>query len=118
MSLRRRLIKSFHFAFRGLQYAWRHELNFRIETLTALVVVIAGLVLGITREEWMALLLVILSVFVLELFNSVIEILVDLVKPRLHEYVQIVKDVMAGAVLLASLIAAVIGFTIFIPYII
>ncbi len=67
--------------------------------------------------ERVILLTVILAVLVLELLNTGIERLIDLLKPRLDDYVKDVKDVMAAAVLLASFFAVVIGIVIFWPHI-
>ncbi|MFH1430007.1 MAG: diacylglycerol kinase, partial [Candidatus Uhrbacteria bacterium] len=67
--------------------------------------------------EWAVLVIVSGSVLVLECCNSAMERLIDLLKPRLHGYVKEVKDVMAGAVLIASLVAVAVGVVIFAPYI-
>lgn len=67
--------------------------------------------------ERVILLLAIASVLVLELLNSMIERLVDLVKPRLHGYVRDIKDLMAAAVLVASLFALAVGSIIFFPHV-
>lgn len=107
---------SFINALRGLHYTISHEPNFRIQLVAAFLVIVAGLAFSISRTEWLVIFLVISSVFVLELLNSAVEILVDLVKPRLHEYVRLIKDITAAAVLLASIIAAIIGLMIFVPY--
>jgi len=53
---------------------------------------------------------------VLELLNSAVERLVDLFKPRIHEYAEEVKDIMAGAVLMGSIGAAVVGVIVFWPH--
>lgn len=107
---------SFIHASLGLHYTINHEPNFRIQLAAAFLVIVMGLTFGISRTEWLIIFLVISSVLVLELLNSAVEILVDLVKPRLHEYVRLIKDVAAAAVLLASVIAAIIGLMIFVPY--
>lgn len=116
------MFKKFRYSFinalRGLIYTINHEPNFRIQLAAAFLVVIIGLIFSISRLEWIVIFLVISSVLVLELLNSAVEILVDLVKPRLHEYVRLIKDITAAAVLLASAVAVVIGLTIFVPHII
>lgn len=111
-----RFYKSLLYALRGLGYVVHHEPNFRIQLVTAFLVIVAGFAFSISRMEWLVIFLVISSVLVLELLNSAVEILVDLVKPRLHEYVRLVKDIMAAAVLIASIVAVVAGLLIFIPY--
>jgi len=67
--------------------------------------------------ERSVLLLVAMSVLVLELLNSSVERMVDLVKPRLHEYVADIKDIMAGAVLLAALFALLLAVIILGPHV-
>jgi diacylglycerol kinase len=74
-----------------------------------------GIYFRVSKSEAVALILVASSVLVLELINSTLERVVDYMKPRLHHYVEVVKDMMAGAVLVASLGAAVIGIIIFYP---
>ncbi len=110
------LIRSFKHAWRGLRLAFRAEQSFRIQLAVALVVVIALAILPLSETKRWILLIVTMFVLVLELFNSSFERMVDLMKPRLDEHVAEVKDLMAGAVLLASCFAFVIGWIIFWPY--
>lgn len=112
----RTLKKSFRYAWRGLRYVFRHEQNFRIQIVIALTVLLLMLVLRVSALEAVALLLMMFSVLILEIFNTVVERFVDILKPRLNEYSQIIKDMMAGAVFLASGAAAIVGFIIFYPY--
>ena len=56
-------------------------------------------------------------VLVMELFNTILERVVDILKPRVHPYAQLIKDIMAATVLIASIGAIVVGITIFYPYI-
>lgn len=112
----RSLLASFRHAMRGLLLAYRTERSFRIQLAIALIVLIATVLLPLERWERAALLLATATVLVLELLNSSLERLVDLLKPRLHEYVADVKDLMAGAVLLAACFAALLGFLILWPY--
>jgi diacylglycerol kinase len=108
-------LRSFGHAWRGLLVCFRSERSFRFQVAAALVVTAAMFVFPLTRNERLILLVVIASVLVLELLNSSVERLVDIFKPRLDEYAKEVKDLMAGAVLLASLFALVIGALIFVP---
>ena len=82
----------------------------------ALSVVVAMLYFPLSMWERVALLLLITAVLVLELINSVFERISDGLKPRLHPMVKDIKDIMAGAVFLSSLVAAIIGILIFWPY--
>jgi len=111
------LIKSFKYAIKGIRYTFRHEQNFRIQSFIALVVVIFMFVFEISRGEAVILFLLILLVLVLELINTTLEKVVDILKPRIHHYVEVIKDLMAAMVFLASLGSLIIGILIFWPYI-
>ncbi len=112
----RQLVKSVRHALRGVRVVFVHEQSFRIQVLAAAVVVTLAATLGVTRNEWIVLLLLIAAVLSLELMNSIIERLADAFKPRIHPIVKDVKDIMAGTVLIVSMIAAIIGLAIFCPY--
>ncbi len=116
MTRTRRLIRSFGFAWKGLVTVTREEQSFRVQLFLAALILALGIIFRIKQWEAVALILVATSVLVLELVNSTLERVVDYMKPRLHHYVEVVKDIMAGAVLLASLGALVAGIVIFYPY--
>ncbi|NCU41952.1 MAG: diacylglycerol kinase [Candidatus Moranbacteria bacterium] len=110
--------KSVRHAFSGLQYAFRHEKNFRIECYIALLGVFLIIILPLDVWERVFLFAMIGWVLVAELANTIIERIVDILKPRLHPYARIIKDIMAATVLLSSLFALVIGGIILFPHII
>ncbi|MCR4280352.1 MAG: diacylglycerol kinase family protein [Candidatus Komeilibacteria bacterium] len=103
-------------AWNGVVSVWSHEANFRREIYVALVVIAAMIYLRITVKEAAVLLLVIFAVLILEVLNAVVERITDILKPRLHDYALVIKDMMAAAVLLSSLAAVLIGAIIFLPY--
>ena len=107
------LFKSFRHAWRGLRLAFRTEQNFRIHLALGLLVLIASLVFPVDPIGRWILLVVIMVVLVLELINSGMERLADLLKPRLDETVRDIKDLLAGAILLAGCFAVVIGILVF-----
>lgn len=111
-----RLINSFRNAGRGFGFVFRHEQNFRLQLLAAAAVLLLAAALPVALSDRLILLLLIFAVLSLELVNSAIEWLVDMIKPRLHDQAARIKDIMAAAVLLVSLGAAVIGAMIFWPY--
>ncbi len=111
------LIKSFKYAYKGIRYVFRHEQNFRLQVFAALVVIILMFVFGVSRNEAIVLLLLVMLVLVLELINTAFEKMIDVLKPKIHHYVEVIKDIMAAMVFLASLGAFVIGLMIFWPYI-
>lgn len=116
MKYLKHFLESKQHAWRGIRYAYAHEPNFRLQLYIAAIVMLSATVLGVTNYELIVLLLLIVSVLTLELFNTAIEALADVVKPRLHEQVRLVKDIAAGMVYLASIASVIIGGMIFYPY--
>ncbi len=112
----KRLIKSFTYAMRGLVLVWKNEQNFRLQVLISIVVLITMLVFRVPTWQAIILIMLIIFVLVLELLNTITEKMVDILKPRMHVYVEVIKDLMAAAVFISALGAAVIGSMIFIPY--
>ena len=113
----KRLFKSFMYAFNGLLKIFREEQNLRIQSLAGLFVVFLGFYYKINNFEWIILILIIGLVFIMETINSAIERISDVLKPRINTYVKEIKDIMAAAVMLSSVIAIIVGLIIFIPYI-
>jgi diacylglycerol kinase (ATP) len=111
----RRFLRSFVYAFRGIAVAMRQR-NLRIQTSIALVVVAGGFYFDISRLEWLFVIVCIALVMGLEMMNSAVEALVDLVSPEYKRLAGKVKDIAAGAVLLAAVIAAIVGLVVFVPY--
>lgn len=104
-------------AIRGMLLAFKTERSFRIQIACAIIALIASCIFPISSTERYFILLAVSLVLVLELVNSMVERLVDLVKPRLHEYARDIKDLMAAAVFMAALFAFVLGILVFWPYI-
>ena len=115
-SLSKRL-KSFVFAFRGILQVLTKEHNFWIQCVIAIIVVVSGFFFGISRMEWLFVVLAIGLVLSAEIFNTAIESLVDFISPDFNRKAGLIKDIAAGAVLLVAITAAVIGCLVFIPYI-
>lgn len=113
----KKFIRSLRHAFRGLRHVARTELSFRIQLFAAFLVCVAMFVLPLDIWERILLILMIAAVLVLEVINSIFERISDALKPRLHPMVRDVKDMMAGAVLLTSVTAVVVGVFIFLPYV-
>ena len=111
-----RLAQSFGDAWQGIKYVFKHEQNFRIQIVAAVLVLLAGILIGLGRAEFVLLFLLIVAVIVLELLNSVAEKFSDLLKPRLSHQIGVVKDIMAAVVFLAAFGALVIGLVIFWPH--
>lgn len=109
-------IKSFGYAWKGIRSCIGKEQNLSFHLIATAVVTVAGSVFGISRQEWIILILCITAVISAELFNTAMERLVDLVSPQYHPLAGQVKDIAAGAVLVCTLGAALAGCLIFYPY--
>lgn len=109
-------LRSFGYAWKGIRCCVGKEQNLSFHLIATVVTVIAGFTFGISRTEWMIVLLCIGAVIAAELFNTAIEKLVDLVSPERHPIAGQVKDIAAGAVLVCAVAAAMAGLLIFTPY--
>jgi len=103
-------------ALNGFRYLFASQQNFRIQTLAGLLVFLFAWLLEVRRQDWLVLLLLVTMVLVLETLNTVFEFFLDMVKPKIHDYVKMFKDMLAAMVLLASVAAMIIGLVIFYPY--
>lgn len=93
----------------------RGERNFQIELFVAGVVLFGMVVFDLSVLERVALILCIAWVLTLELVNTAVERIMDVLQPRIHPYARIIKDVMAAAVLVSSGGALLVGLAIFVP---
>ena len=112
----KRLFKSFNYAFRGLKKTYKEEQNIRVQTIVGIFVLFFAYFLGINRIEFSIIIFLVVLVVLMELANSAVERIADVLKPRINSYIKEIKDIMAAAVLLASIMSVVIGFIIFWPY--
>jgi diacylglycerol kinase len=111
-------IKSFTYALKGFVWLFRFEHNSRIHLFVLLIVVGSGLFFQITKEEWTLIFIVSGFVFSAEAFNSSIEFLADEVSIEKRDKIGKAKDLAATGVLIAALIAIIIGLIIFFPKVI
>ncbi|MFN0155282.1 MAG: diacylglycerol kinase [Gaiella sp.] len=109
----RSLVQSFNFAFEGVIEALRRERNMRVHFLIASVVIVAAVVLDVTRLELIALSLCISLVLITELVNTSVEAAVDLSTGEIHPLAKLAKDVAAGAVVVAAVNAVIVGYLVF-----
>ncbi len=105
--------KNFKYAFRGLKTVFATEKSFRLHVIIAILVVIYAWYQDLDKIYWVVVLMIIALVMSLEIFNSAIERLVDMLAPRTHNFAKEVKDLLAAMVLLVSLFAAAIGLIVF-----
>lgn len=110
-------LRSFKYAWKGICACVGKEQNLDFHLLVMVLVIIAGFYFGITRMEWVAVILCFGMVIGAELFNSAIERLTNLAHPEQHPLAGKVKDIAAGAVLVTAIAAAAVGLIIFVPYI-
>lgn len=111
----RRLVASFRYAFQGLIHVIKHEKNFQIHLIVAVAISVLSIFLELTKLEWLFIVLSIFGVFVLELVNSSIERVVDLVTNEIKPLAKQAKDIAAAAVLLYAIMAVIIGMVILGP---
>ncbi|MBO8233086.1 diacylglycerol kinase family protein [Prochlorococcus marinus XMU1419] len=110
------LLKSFKYAFCGISYVLKTSRNFKIQLIFAVTSLIIGFLLKISQSNYMILIATIMSVLILEILNTSIESIVDLVvKKEFSSLAKISKDASAGAVLLAAINSVIIALYIFIP---
>jgi len=108
-------LRSFSFAGQGVWHAVSTQRNMRVHLAAAIAAVIVGAVLGIGATQWACLALAIGLVLVAEMFNTVIEAIIDLQMPNVHPLARVAKDGAAGAVLIASVAAVGVAIAIFVP---
>ena len=108
-------IASFRYAFNGIGYTMRTQKNAQIHLMAAIAAIILGILYKIGLFEWCLIIFAIGLVIVTEMINTTIEFLVDLISPEFQNKAGKAKDVAAGAVLVAAIIAASVGLIIFLP---
>lgn len=114
---KRPLFKSFVNAFKGIVTVFKEERNFRIQVFATVLVIFLMFLFSLSIVEKTILILLIAIILVLELFNSILERLVDVFKPRVHTYIKDIKNIAAGAVLISALGAIFVALIIFCPHI-
>ena len=113
----RERLASFRNAFRGIGTLVATQTNARIHLLATVLVITAGLYLGVGRSDWLWLATAITIVWLAEGLNTALEFLADAVNSERHPLIAKAKDVAAAAVLIAALGAVVIGLLVLVPYV-
>jgi len=111
-----KLFSSFMYASRGVINLLKSEQNARIHLIFAIAVATFAYLLSVTIIEAIILFFAVTLVIAMEIINTAIEKLLDITKPEKTKAVEFIKDAMAGAVLIASIIALVVTVLIFLPY--
>ncbi len=107
------VISSFKYAFQGMFSALKTERNLKIHVTIMILVIIAGIVLKISKIEWIICIILFGLVIGGEMLNSAIETVVDIAMPDINPKAKFAKDAAAGAVLVLAIASAIIGFMIF-----
>jgi undecaprenol kinase/diacylglycerol kinase (ATP) len=111
-------IDSVKYAAAGIRSFFATEKNGRIQGIIALIIILLSVFFQISGFEWLLVLGCIALVICLEMVNSAIEKLCNLVSTEYNPLIKMIKDISAGAVLFAAIVSMVIGLTIFLPYVI
>jgi len=114
--MRQSFWQSLKHASQGLLKAIKEERNLQIHIVMSLLVIILSLLLQIKIWEFIIVFFICIVIIILELLNTIFEKVVNFMKPQMHSYVKIVKDLMAATVLVAAFGSVVIGIIIFGPY--
>ena len=109
-------LRSVRWALRGVAVMLRTQHNAWLHLAATVAVVVAGGLAGLSAGEWCWIVLAVVAVWTAEALNTAFEFLTDVASPNFHPLARQAKDVAAGAVLIASLGAVVIGLLVFIPH--
>lgn len=110
-----KILKSIGYAFNGIKAGIYSEVNYRVQIVIALSTMAMGFLFQLTKTEWLLVLLSMGMVLCMELMNSALEKLCDVVHPEFHLQIKKIKDMAAGAVLTVSVTSIIIGIIIFLP---
>lgn len=115
MKSRHSLFVSFKYAFEGLSVAIKKGRNFRAQMVLGVLAIFFGFYLGLSSAEWLVIVIVISSVLILELINTALESIVDIVSPEVRSEAKVAKDMAAASVLVAAIASVVVGLIVFLP---
>ncbi len=113
----RQWLKSANFAIEGILHGTKTQRHLRYHFCSAALVLVGSYVIGVSRVEFLIIALAVILVLSTEMLNSAVEAVVDLLSPEFSEKARVAKDIAAGAVLIAAVGAAVIGYIILFPHI-
>ena len=109
---------SFRYALQGIFSAARHQANLKIQILAAILAFLLAMLLEASPTEWLVIMICSGLVISLEMINTAIEKTIDLISPEFSQQAGLIKDISAGAVLIAAFFSLICGLIIFIPKII
>ena len=110
---KRGLTDSFNYAIQGLKYALKTQRNMRIHLAIGSAVIILGLIVGLSTIEFILLLSAVTLVIVAEMFNTALELAVDMFTKEFHHMAKLAKDIAAGCVFVTAVYAVIVGYLVF-----
>ena len=108
-------LKSVIYAFKGALHLLKSEASIQVQFIIAIMVTIAGFMFNISSNEWLIQTLAIGLVMSIEGINTAIEEIANFIHPEQHQKIGLIKDIAAGAVLIASIFATIVGIIIYFP---
>lgn len=114
----KKIINSFKNAFNGMVVSFKQEWNMKIHISIMFLVILLGIIFKIKMIEWIICIICFALVIAGELFNTAVELTVDLAMPEFNKKAKMAKDISAGAVLVLAIVSVIIGLIIFVPKII
>lgn len=114
----KKFIRSFSYPISGFRYAYKNEQNLMVDLGVTIIIVILGILLKLNTTEWAIIVITIGLVISLELVNTSIEAVVDLVTDKYHPLAKVAKDTSSAAVLILAVVSVIEGLIIFLPKII
>jgi diacylglycerol kinase (ATP) len=108
-------LKSVGYAFKGMLVLVKTESSIKIQLCIAIVITVAGFYFNISKTEWIAQIAMIGLVMSIEGVNTAVEYIADFIHPDHHPKIGLIKDVAAGAVFIASIVATIIAGLIYLP---
>lgn len=109
----RNIVQSFNNAINGIIYTIRTERNMKFHIFAAVAILLLSLFFKLSRIEFLIVCMTISLVIICELFNTAVEVIVDIIVDVYHPKARIVKDVAAGAVLLSAFLSLIVAYFIF-----
>lgn len=110
------MLRTFGYALDGIGWSLRNHRNFQIHTISAFIALAGGMLLNISRQDWILLIFTIILVYIVEMVNTALEEITDLVTVKWAKQAKTAKDVSAGMVLITAAGAIIVGLLLFIPY--
>ena len=109
------ILYNFVFSWQGLTYAYRHEKSMWIHSVLSLITIIIGLFLNLRGIEWLIIMIVLGAILSIELLNTGIESVVDMITHDFHELAKVAKDTGSAATFVATIIGVITILSIYIP---